>query len=372
MSRVFLSHSSDDKEYVEEVATQLTRVNARIDSRSFRPGEDFRDEIRRVMDETETFVLFVSPKSLASSWVQFEVDEAETRRLRGKLRRTLAIFIDGFVDPGLLPEWLARVRAVRHTSPDQSARTISNLLLEASPELKRPFIGRNEDLQRGVRKLSTDDPPPRILVVSGLEGVGRRSFVRRLVSDALSLDLGPVFTVERAGTLEDLFLDSHLSSTLLGREEAEREITAFRKLASRHQTREVADQLLFLAQEGTVPCLIDRGGMLDSSGRYLEVYAELIGDYLRERDSYLCLIHSRVPDFHGLPSRHFLFERRLRPLTPPDSQALISRLLRESGVVPEPAQAARLGDATHGYPPAAYYLGAIPVGLRRVRRGELS
>ena len=191
MPRAFLSHSTDDKAYVQEVATRLGRHRALIDTQAFNPGEDFRDAIRRTLDESETFVLFVSPRSLASSWVKFELDEAEMRSMRGKLRRSLAIFIDGPIDAGALPPWLARVRAVQHSSPGQSARTIESILLGSPADGPRPFIGRNDDLQRGVRKLSTSNPPQRILVVSGLQGIGRRSYLSRLVSDALSLDLGP-------------------------------------------------------------------------------------------------------------------------------------------------------------------------------------
>jgi len=48
-----------------------------IDTQAFAPGEDFRTAIRRTMDDADVFVFFVSRKSLASSWVRFELDEAD-------------------------------------------------------------------------------------------------------------------------------------------------------------------------------------------------------------------------------------------------------------------------------------------------------
>ena len=356
MRRALLSHSSDDKAYVEEVASRLTPYRARIDSHAFRPGEDFRDAIRRVMDETEAFVLFVSSKSLASSWVKFEIDEAELRMLRRTIRSGLAIFIDGPVDSSALPEWLARMRAVAHGNPGQSARTIESLLLESSPKDAHPFLGRSDDLQRGTRKLSGVEPRPRILIMSGLEGVGRQTFASHLVRDALGLDLGPVLTLPATGTLEDLFLESQVSSRILTLEEAEREITAFRELEPNEQAKEVAEQLIFLARENAAPCIGDHGGMLDSSGEYFPPFVELLEAYVAERDVYLCLVHTRAPNYRSLAVKWAFFERKLKPLAPPDAQALVVRLLRDRQIHAEPDQAATLADATTGYPPAAYYI----------------
>lgn len=286
----------------------------------------------------------------------FELDQAEIRALRGTLRASLAIFIDGPVDTTKLPEWLARVRAVRHTTPGQSARTIEALLLGGVGDSHRPFMGRNLDLQRGVRKLSTADPPPRIVIASGLEGVGRRSYLSRLLRDTLSLDLGPVIVLPRTGTIEDLFIESHLSSTMLTRADAEAQLQAFRALGSRDQAVEVANQLAFLAQQGSVPCIVDKGAMLDGFGNYLDNYAEVLTRFLLERDVFLGLVHTRVPHYRDLKIRSQILERRLSPLELPDTQALVMRLLRDANIDAEPDQTARLAVSVGGYPPAAYFV----------------
>lgn len=356
MPRAFLSHSTDDKTYVEEVAQRLGRHRARIDTHSFRPGEDFRDAIRRTLDESEVLVLFVSRTSLASSWVKFELEEAELRSLRGRLRRALAIFIDGPVDASALPQWLAQLKAVQHATPGHSARTIESLLLASAPEAQRPMLGRNEDLQRGVRKITSGEPPPRLFIISGLEGIGRRSYLSKLVADALSLDLGPVMPLPSTATLEDLYLESHQSSTMLTRAEAESELAAFRGLTEHEQAREVADQLVFLAKQGTAPCIVDKGAMLDSIGRYRDVYAVVLEQFVVEADVHLALAHTRAPDTRNLSVRPHVFDRRLRPLPQPDAQALVSRLLRDGNITATPEQTARLGEVTGGYPPAAYFL----------------
>jgi len=354
--RAFLSHSSEDKPYVEEVAARLTPYRARIDSQAFRPGEDFRDAIRRAMNESAVFVLFVSKNALESPWVNFEINEAELRALRGAIRSGLAIFIDGPVDSSVLPEWLARMRAVAHGNPGQSARTIESLLLDANPADAHPFLGRGDDIQRGIRKLSGAEPRPRVLIVSGLEGVGRRTYASHLVRDSLGLDLGPLLTLPATGTLEDLFLESQVSSRILTLQEAEHEITAFRQLEPAEQAREVAAQLIFLARENAAPCIVDHGGMLDSSGEYFLPFVELLEAYVAERNVYLCLIHTRAPNYRNLRVKWACFERRLKPLALPDAQALVVRLLRDKQIQAEPEEASTLAEATTGYPPAAYFI----------------
>lgn len=354
--RAFLSHSTEDKAYVEEVAARLTPYRARIDSRAFRPGEDFRDAIRRAIDESGVFVLFVSKAALQSSWVNFEIDEFELRTLTRTIRTGLAIFIDGPVDSSSLPEWLARMRAVAHGNPGQSARTIESLLLDTNAADAHPFLGRSDDIQRGIRKLSGAEPRPRILIVSGLEGVGRRTFASHLVRDSLGLDLGPILTLPATGTLEDLFLESQVSSRILTLEEAEREISSFRQLQPADQAREVANQLIFLARENTAPCIVDHGGMLGSSGEYFSPFVDLLEAYVAERDVYLCVIHTRAPRYRSLKVKWACLERRLNPLAAPDAQALVVRLLRDKQIHAESNEAAVLAEATTGYPPAAYFI----------------
>ncbi|HYB29282.1 MAG TPA: hypothetical protein VEF89_21910, partial [Solirubrobacteraceae bacterium] len=183
----------------------------------------------------------------------------------------------------------------------------------------------------------------------------KSGFASHLVRDALGLDLGPILTLPATGTLENLFLESQVSSRILTLEEAEREITAFRELAPREQAREVAEQLIFLARENAAPCIIDHGAMLDSSGEYFLPFIELLEDYVAERDVYLCLVHTRAPNYRRLAIKWAFFERKLKPLALPDAQALVVRLLRDKQIHAEPARAATLAEATTGYPPAAYF-----------------
>jgi tetratricopeptide (TPR) repeat protein len=356
MRKAFLSHSSDDAEYVREVASLLGRPRAHIDAWSFEPGEDFREEIRRALDESDVFVFFVSESSLRSSWCRFELDEAELRSIRKMLRHSLAILI-GDVDIAELPEWLRRAKVVRHNAPQRSARVIEAALLGPATD-SHPFIGRSSDLQRSLRKLTAASPLPRILIASGLEGVGRRSFLRRLVADGLDLDLGPFIVLPQTATIEDLYIEALSAAMLLTRQEAEQQLAVFRAMSIEDQANETGGQLALLAEQGNAPCVIDRGSMFDNTSSYLEVYRLMFERFLQAPDAYLCVIHRRSPRTRDLSQRSSLLEQRLSPLAEPDSQALVTRLLREVNARPSTEEATRLAEQTAGYPPAAYYLAA--------------
>jgi hypothetical protein len=83
--RAFLSHSSVDKPFVEAVARELGRQFCAFDQNEFETGDDFRNAIRRALDTSDLFVLFASKTSRERKWIEFELDEAELRKIRDYL-----------------------------------------------------------------------------------------------------------------------------------------------------------------------------------------------------------------------------------------------------------------------------------------------
>lgn len=70
--KAFLSHSSQDKQFVGAVAKELGRQFCVFDEQVFETGNEFKDSIERGLDESSVFVLFASRKALESIWVKFE------------------------------------------------------------------------------------------------------------------------------------------------------------------------------------------------------------------------------------------------------------------------------------------------------------
>lgn len=72
MNRIFLSHSSSDKDYVRHIADNLGDA-AIIDERDFAAGARTMDEIIEKIDDSKIFVAFLSSRALDSDWVQKEL-----------------------------------------------------------------------------------------------------------------------------------------------------------------------------------------------------------------------------------------------------------------------------------------------------------
>ena len=87
MMKAYLAYSSEDRRYVEVVAKRLGRQNIIFDRKSFEPGFDFRKLIRSGLDKSRVFVFFVSESSLKSTWVKWEIDEAEWQLIHGQIGR---------------------------------------------------------------------------------------------------------------------------------------------------------------------------------------------------------------------------------------------------------------------------------------------
>jgi tetratricopeptide (TPR) repeat protein len=72
--RVFLSHSSKDKDFVKELYRRLTRdgVSCFLDSESISPGENWVTALERGLDESDAIVLVLTPDFCDSKWADKE------------------------------------------------------------------------------------------------------------------------------------------------------------------------------------------------------------------------------------------------------------------------------------------------------------
>jgi len=85
--KVFLSHSSKDKPFVNDLrsALELRGCAGWLDARELRGGEILSDELKQAIEAADAFALFVSPASLQSEWVGAELKHAlKVQRQRKK------------------------------------------------------------------------------------------------------------------------------------------------------------------------------------------------------------------------------------------------------------------------------------------------
>ena len=73
MKKIFLSHSSQNKDYVKIVADKFGKDIAVYDEYSFECGMKTFDEILKNLNNSQLFVIFLSSAALDSEWVKKEL-----------------------------------------------------------------------------------------------------------------------------------------------------------------------------------------------------------------------------------------------------------------------------------------------------------
>ncbi len=87
--KVFVSHASEDKPFVLELANTLRAqlgVDAWVDTWEIKDGDSLVQKIFDAIGEAETVVVMCSKKSVDKPWVREEIDAAFMQRIEGKCR----------------------------------------------------------------------------------------------------------------------------------------------------------------------------------------------------------------------------------------------------------------------------------------------
>jgi tetratricopeptide (TPR) repeat protein len=356
MRKAFICHSSKDKEYARFVAKKLRRANVVFDEFSFDPGQDFRDEIIKHLDQSALFVFLASQQSIQSTWCKYEIDQAQLKRMDGGISGQLAIIIDPTVSFADLPNWMRNAKALVQTRPSQAVRDIQQSLFSVSlPGASKLFLGRQTLQTEFTDALATT--APHVFIINGLEGIGRRSYLERVSSDSLGLHLGPFFLVDDTHAIEDVYLQVLEETADIGtRKDLAAEAAKFGGLDVADQIREVSARLHALCQDRNLPCFVDRGGVLEDLGEYNETFALLMSEFLSSgEDHYLAFIHRRRPSLTNLPHRQAALGQTIPPLSLNDTKLLLVQLLKRNGISTDRAVTDDIAVMMGGYPPAAHF-----------------
>jgi tetratricopeptide (TPR) repeat protein len=358
MARAFLSHSTEDKPYVDVVARRLDRSRVVIDRQNFEPGVDFRESIRRGLDESSLFVLFASARSLASTWVQFEIDEAETRRIAGKLKSALVVVIDRDVKPSDLPPWMRKALFCPQTRPSQAARLILSRLMQfEGADQHTLFVGREELLKDVASHLPPPGglPSPQILVFSGLEGVGRRSAANRALKDNLSLSIGPLLALEETDDIAALYVqlleDANAFTT---RDEYREAITRFRSASVAEQANMIARQVDDIAKDNAAILIVDQGALIEDSGMFRPDVSKVFSEIASSKaEPYVVVVQRRRPPLAQTSGNSRIASFAVPPLSLEATRRLLVQAFKSAtGSVPDETAVQELTPYLDGYPPA--------------------
>lgn len=202
MSRCFISYSRRNTNFAERLARDLSDagVEVWIDFRQIHAGERWKDEIRRGVERSEVIVIVLSPDSVVSEWVQFEINYGREKNkvllpimavdCYAELRasESLAwlldlhfIMFEGRYEQGF-PELLKALPGKRKVGVFDTidSSKIPNPFkgLEAFQQTDAAFFFGREGLIKKALAALKPGRPRRFLAVVGASGSGKSSLVR--------------------------------------------------------------------------------------------------------------------------------------------------------------------------------------------------
>ena len=110
--KVFLSHSSEDKNKVEALRAALDKrgIGCYLDALELRAGDELTAALKEQVQEARAFLVVLSPAAVSSDWVKREIEWAlaaeDLASETGGSYRFLPVFTGGIL-PGFL-DWLGR------------------------------------------------------------------------------------------------------------------------------------------------------------------------------------------------------------------------------------------------------------------------
>lgn len=138
MTRVFLSHSSKDKEFARMLHASFVGANIEsfLDEENIKIGDSIPDKVYEGIDSSTCLIYIISQTSLNSSWVKEELNIAKMREKTDKGFKVLPILIEtielpssiSYVKYGDFREW---------RNPDSFRKNFLNVLkaLDIMPKL---------------------------------------------------------------------------------------------------------------------------------------------------------------------------------------------------------------------------------------------
>lgn len=299
MIKCFLSHSSADKgSYVRHVAQKLRSETKIFDEETFEAGMSPAEEIISGLDETSLFVIFISDTALDSKWVREELMIAKDKIDNGKLERIYPIIIDesiSFEDPRI-PLWMKDSLNIQYLrQPKVAARKINSRLRELAwknhPTLKereKIFVGRNEKINSVETRFDDfSKSNPTVFVTSGLNSIGRKSFIKQSLKKSSVIRSSyefPQISLDANDSIEDFilklddlgFAESKTIKNLL-QTTIDEKITIATELTS--EIVKERDRIL----------IEDKGAIVQSDGMFADWFQEIIGAINSQEHLTFCI-----------------------------------------------------------------------------------
>lgn len=333
-TKVFLSLDHADESFVAEVKKRLPIGLAYFYVESFANGENLIAAMERGISDSCIFVLFVSPMTTASPWVNFEIEQARLQKITNPNFRILVFPTSPGSILDTLPAWMkSSWIASAGWTPADIARYIATVLLEPNIGLSSASIqvrGRGKSLDRleqiAADHLSTAKTNPNVYVLAGFRGIGRRTFaahyMRSSLTGAANLIYGPTLLLPTQTDLFEIYRairnEQHPLPTQV---QLAADYGAFNEATLEIQIAEINRQMSHFWQLGQAITIVSANGFFEDAGHPKAWFAPWIDAV--PSNAMLFLISNRQFRSEFILQRHNLVQMRLEELDDKDIRALM-------------------------------------------------
>lgn len=295
--KAFLSHSSLDKEFVQEVADQLGRASCIFDKYSFSSGVEFEQSIIRHLGNSSIFVLFATRNSLDSLWCDFEIANALDLKINKKIGRAVVYIIGDGVSLDRIPTWMKKGLIRHESSPSVIARDIEHRLKEATEDFQRPiFLGRAKEREiiEDITNPIDGRKKPKSFALFGLPGIGRRSLIKSCVSQLFSLSKTVEIEVEPGDNANSLCIKlADKVESYSCAKELQKIVKAIENLTDQEAIARSLSNIERLVSSGELLLFIDAGGCCKDNGTLKDHLNRLVDESVNYRNAYFVFVLTR-------------------------------------------------------------------------------
>ena len=362
--RIFISHSSADKDqFVRPLVALIGPDRVEYDEETFEDARRNEEEILAALERSTHFVVLISDISLDSKWVARELAEARRRINERRLESIIAVRISDQValTDSRIPEWLVEDYNIVQITNVRKIADLIRLRIDESIQLARAsqglktevFTGRNallEDFEN--RMASVTDPPPKLIVASGWNDVGRATFLERafvktnLVRSELFC---PIVPLGEDCSIEDLIL--RLGELGITSQVSAPEVT---KLSLAQKLELLRDIIFSIRKSRYLPIICDDRCIFDAGGRPAKWIAESVAS-LEDRP-VLGITTTRRPELKNNESlRRSCYTIAIPELSVKERKTLFVTLLRKMNVELGADDLKSFSVLFSGYPEQVYY-----------------
>ena len=182
--KVFISHSSADKKFVQRLATDLRireGIDAWFDQWEINPGDRIPERLEEGLSEAEVLTLVLSPDSVNSEWVEYErqawlaIQIEEEKRAKEESRPSARRLIPVLYQDCQKPVFLQPIHHVKITDQEYESgfKQLVNAIMRVS---EKPPLKKSKDYQALYKRLKS----------SGEEG---KDYARRLLEESNDPDV---------------------------------------------------------------------------------------------------------------------------------------------------------------------------------------